>query len=181
LEVSAALKTPNPKSGYMKRYLEDMSDLFIFLGAITRTIHPEQFYASLNGLRHLSDNLELTRDSSQTQEILDIWPSPYNGMQIICNRQTPLHRDIQGRIPWYDLLLTVGNYDNGRMDLPGIGMRLVYNPGTLVGLCGKLLVHGVSPVKGDRICFAQFMRDNVMTQVGVNDAGYSTVTNIVKS
>jgi hypothetical protein len=47
------------------------------------------------------------------------------------------------------------------LELPGLGVSLEYSPGTVVGLLGMVLEHVVPMVKGDRVCYAYFMRDNV--------------------
>jgi hypothetical protein len=58
----------------------------------------------------------------------------------------------------YDLLATFGRYSNGVLDLPSIGLSCAYNPGTITGLMGKVLIHGVKLVNGERFCFAQFVQ-----------------------
>jgi hypothetical protein len=55
----------------------------------------------------------------------------------------------------------VGTYQNYTMELPGLGISLGYSPGTVVGILGKVLEHEVTDFKGDRVCYAYFMRDNV--------------------
>jgi hypothetical protein len=47
------------------------------------------------------------------------------------------------------------------LDLPGLGLSLDYGPGTVVGLSGMMLEHEVSGFKGDQVCYAYFMKDNV--------------------
>ena len=68
---------------------------------------------------------------------------------------------------WYDLLATLGNYKNCKLELPGLGISLDYRPGTVVGLSGMVLQHQVSSFEGDRLCYAYFMRDNVHEWAGV--------------
>ena len=85
-------------------------------------------------------------------------------MQLIANRETPNHRDTKGWPLGYDLLATFGCYDNGVLTLPTMGLKCVYNPGTVTGLMGKVFIHGVPPVNGERFCFAQFVRPGVFAR-----------------
>lgn len=156
-----------------------MKNHFILMGAICRTIHPTQYYYALQALKELDSYPDHCKEPARLREILSLWTIPFNAMQIISNRETPLHQDVQGRNEWYDILLTLGEYDNGRMVLPGLGLRLVYNPGTLVAISGKMVLHGVSRVNGDRISFAQFLRDKVMTRLGQLNAMYMNISNLL--
>ena len=47
------------------------------------------------------------------------------------------------------------------MELPGLGISLEYSPGTVVGILGRLVEHGVPGFEEDRVCHAYFMRDDV--------------------
>ncbi|KAI6138069.1 hypothetical protein BKA82DRAFT_3992163 [Pisolithus tinctorius] len=42
--------------------------------------------------------------------ILPIWSSMYSSMPVMVNWATCHHRDINGWDPWYDMLVTMGNY-----------------------------------------------------------------------
>jgi hypothetical protein len=42
----------------------------------------------------------------------------------------------------------------------------------MVALLGKMLRHGVSDCEGDRVCIAQYMRDNVHSRMGVKSPGW---------
>ena len=50
-------------------------------------------------------------------------------------------------------------------------MSLEYGPGMVVGLLGATLEHEVPRFKGERVCYAYFMRDNVHEWAGVS--GYT--------
>jgi hypothetical protein len=91
-----------------------------------------------------------------------LWSSPFTAFSVISNRETEVHRDGKGFAPFYDLLATVGNYTGGRFEVPGIGLRFRYDPGTMMGLCGKALEHGVAEVDGDRFCVVQFFHRKVL-------------------
>ena len=73
----------------------------------------------------------------------------------------PLHQDGKTRKQWYDLLVSIGNYQNCNLELPGAGPLVEYGPGTVVGLLGSTLEHTVACFEGERVCYAYFMRDSV--------------------
>jgi hypothetical protein len=114
------------------------------------------------------------QDLEDLQEALELWTSIFNGVQVISNRETPIHRDFQSRPEWYDLLVTVGPYKDTVFELPGIGIRFAYNSGTVIGLSGKVLRHGVTETEGERICLAYYMRENVQRRLGTNLASWNT-------
>jgi hypothetical protein len=82
------------------------------------------------------------------------WASPFTAMSLVMNCQTPVHRDVHGCHPWMDLLLTHGPYQGCGMELPSLGIRLLYESGMAVGICGKVVPHAVSDCKGERACLA---------------------------
>ena len=85
-----------------------------------------------------------------------------------------VHRDNSSRPECFDMLLTLGNYDDGEIVFPNLGVWLRYNPGTLVALSGKLIQHGVEEVDGDRVCLAFYMKDNVHERLNVPPTAWMT-------
>ena len=130
-------------------------------------IHPEQFQVGMRALQMLSGDCNLTQYCSSRDEVFENWASPFSALSIISNRETPIHRDTSGRFEWFDILVTLGNYEHAVLDLPGIGLALDYPPGSLVAIAGKVLLHGVEKVAGDRVCVAWYMRDRVHHQLGL--------------
>ena len=59
------------------------------------------------------------------------------------------------------MLIAVGEYDHGRLSLPGLGLILRYNPGTVAAFSGKIMQHGVTCI-GNHACIAYYMHDNVL-------------------
>jgi hypothetical protein len=138
-----------------------------FLNLTLSLVHPELFKCGLEMLRRLR-KLETTRDLA-TQ-----WQSVYTGIAVISNRKTPSHRDTKGRIEWYDTLLS---YSDGgtepRLSIKDLGMDLRYSSGTVVSFCGAILEHEVkSWGRGDRVCYAHFMRESVRERLDVPPAGW---------
>lgn len=141
------------------------------MNSVLSVIHPKLFGAGLTTMNKLGAEAEF-------REIVSLWHSVFNGVQVLSNRETPLHRDNNTLAEWYDLLLTVGPYRNGWLALPGIGVKLSYEPGTVVGLGGKLLQHGVNKVEGERVCIAYYFRANVQKKVNEKaiQSGWSSWT-----
>jgi len=83
------------------------------------------------------------------EDVVKLWYSIFNGAQVISNRETPVHRDNNSRSEWYDLLTTVGPYQEAILELPGVGLRFRYRSGTVIGLLRRVLSHGVSDADGE--------------------------------
>lgn len=63
-----------------------------------------------------------------------------------------------------------------RLELPGLGIRLVYDPRAVVGILGKVLSHGVGEVDGERACLAYYMRDGVHERLGMPPGSWMNVS-----
>jgi len=92
---------------------------------------------------------------------LSHWSTVFTNISLIVNRSTPLHRDPHSRADWYDMLVSVSNYDDCALDIPSLGIQVLYNPGTAVAFSGQLFQHGVNEVDRARCCLAYYMRDNI--------------------
>lgn len=109
--------------------------------------------------------ITITDKTNKLPTILKSWTSPFTALSVIINRETPYHRDNGSCHAWMDILLTVGDYQDGRIEFPGLGFRLKYDSGTLVALTGRLVRHGAN-FRGHRACIAYYMRQNVSEAVG---------------
>ena len=153
-QVGAALKLP---AGI--EWLDEISTSNMISSTILAVIHPELYSAGRESLVRLREDSEFERND--VDRVLSRWTSAFSGVSIISNRITPLHRDGSSRNHWYDLLITLGRYQNCNLELPGLGISLDYRPGTAVGLSGMVVQHSVPKCEGDRVCYAYFMRDTV--------------------
>ena len=138
-----------------------------FAGGVLSLIHPEQYLLGRLSLLRMSESHDQTGTPEAMLEALEMWASPFTGISIMVNRVTPTHRDTQGRHPWLDILVTHGPYTDCRMEFRSLGVRVEYGSGTMVGVCGKAVPHGVSECVGERACIAYYMRDNVHARLGV--------------
>jgi RNA polymerase subunit RPABC4/transcription elongation factor Spt4 len=163
--MSASLK-PNQERKGGRRWLSEIGETLAFLSGVLRVMHPHQYALGRATMEQLIDREDL-------RDVLTLWPSIFNGLQAISNRECPIHRDHNTRCEWYDLLATIGPYRSAILEMPGLGLQFAYNAGTLVGLCGKMLRHGVSEADGERICLAQYMRENVQKRCGNTNVNWS--------
>lgn len=156
----------------VKQWLQDMEESSALIGATMSLIHPELYKAGRQAILTLCDSPEIVKEGKEILEVLPLWSSPFSGYSVISNRCTPLHRDNQSRKQWYDLLVTAGEYQDAQLSLPGIGTTFAYDSGTVVGLSGRVLQHGVSKHSGNRLCLAHYMRDKVHERLGIPAPGW---------
>lgn len=143
------------------------------IGGILNIIHPELYSIGIACLKAIRESPRAIGKGERLPAVLEVWSSPFTAITAMSNRDTPYHRDNGGAHPWFDILLTVGDYANSRLELPGLGMRFKYDPGTMVALTGRVLQHGaICP--GDRACIAYHMRDNVVHKLGIPGASWAT-------
>jgi len=70
-----------------------------------------------------------------------------------------------------DILVALGMYQEGTLELPGINVQLQYDPGTVVGIAGRVIAHSAK-CNGDRACIAYYMREKVHHRLGVASPGW---------
>lgn len=154
VEVSAPLKHKTLDIG-ARLWLLRSKHSQAMVNAAMRVMHPDLYNAGKIVLKtHRGMDGEV-------RETIDKWPSVFSGVSMISNRVTPGHRDTGGRYEWYDLLASVGPYENGDFQLPDLGLTIRYTPGSLLGVVGKLQRHAMPWFQGERICYAYFMKDDV--------------------
>lgn len=170
LRPSATLK-PSSKPAYCRRWLESNSESAALLSGLLRIIHPELFQMAREAMVKLAD-LE------ESDNLIKIWMSLFNGCQVMSNRETPVHRDNNSRSEWYDVLCSVGPYGSADLELTNAGLTFQYNTGVILAICGRILRHGVSKTDGDRICLAYYMRENVQRRLGSEPASWSYLQNL---
>ncbi|KAI0336907.1 hypothetical protein BDW22DRAFT_1305625, partial [Trametopsis cervina] len=113
--------------------------------------HPEQVRTCIRAHKALASEGEIS-------DVYCDWPLPLNGLAIISNRQTPLHRDKKTAPTMFDFLATCGTYGDGVFTIADLDIRFRYAPGTMIALCGGALRHMAAVDDGERVVFAGFMR-----------------------
>lgn len=127
------------------------------LNSLLAIVHPELYAAGKYVIKTLREDDELL----DLHEGLDHWYSVFTAMTLITNRESPLHRDPKTNIRWFDLMLSVGDYEEAVLELSTFGIRFLYNSGSVCFLSGKLVRHGVSAANGTRICYVYYMRESM--------------------
>lgn len=149
-----------------------------FLNKVLALTHPDLYEAGAKGL-------EALHSLPNTKMAANHWHSVFSGIAVISNRKTIPHCDRFGHLPWYDLLISVGTYCRAHLIMKDLGADFIYDSGTAVLLCGKLLVHEV-PFwgAGDRVCWAHFLREATLNRLGAlneGGVGWSTMDKILRS
>ena len=106
--------------------------LFALIGGILSIIQPLLFDMGVQALQALESDPKLCDNPERLREVLEFWHVPFSGISVISNRVTPLHCNTGGQAEWMDLLLALGEYDNGRFGVPAFRYTFKYNPGTIV-------------------------------------------------
>ena len=174
-EISVTLK-PGQIKPSTQTWLEDVAESFALIGAFLMIAHPELYMAGQKVFFEIIHNPAVIKEGDAVLEVLKYWTSPFSGYGLVSNCITPFHRDNNSQGQWYDFLTTIGPYSGGRLVIYNLGLEFVYESGTMVALLGKLLRHGVMAPEGDRICLAQYMRDNVHPRMGIASPGWMTLT-----
>lgn len=132
-------------------------------------MNPDQYRAGMEAMQMLRTHPEFAGH----HKIAGKWTSVANGVAVIANRRSNVHRDMKGRRNWYDLLCSIGKYVGRPLHLPDLGFHLEYDPGTMVALNAAILRHEVDfPYHGERICYVWFMRDLVHLKLGIKSSGW---------
>lgn len=155
-------------------FLAEIQEINALVGGALAIVQPFLFAASMKAWRNVLASKESVKNHARMEELLGLWPSPFTAISLIVNRETPIHRDPKGGKFLFDAVLTLGNYKRGRFEIPGVGMRVRYDPGTMVLLASHTLAHGASMVDADRYCIASFFRPHVLKAYG--DAAYEFET-----
>jgi hypothetical protein len=179
-EISATLK-PGKIKPCTQKWLEDTVELFALMGALLGIIHPELYAAGHQVYHNVIDNPAILQDGDTVLAVLRYWTLPFSGYGIISNCVMLLHRDNYSQGACYDFLTTVGDYSGLKLMLGNQGVELSYESGMMVALLGKLIRHGVTEADGNRICIAQFMRDNMVARAGIEAPGWMTVVKLGSS
>lgn len=135
-------------------------------------MHPEQYWAGLQAFASLGEKAQ-SKELPKMSETLQYWATVFNSLTVICNRETPNHRDQSSISECFDILTSVGNYSNARMSMPSLQLEFRYDPGCMIAFSGRIVSHGVHAVEGDRIAWAWYMRDAVHDYAGIPSCGWA--------
>ena len=174
LEISATLK-PGKIKPSTQAWLAETAESFAVMGAFLNIANPELYRAGRKVFFEIMKNPGVIAEGDAVLAVLKYWTSPFSGYGLISNCVTPAHRDNNSQGQWYDFLTTIGPYSGSRLIIDNLGLEFEYESGTMVALLGKLLRHGIKEPEGNRICLAQYMRDNVHHRMGIESPGWMSV------
>ena len=139
-------------------------------------MNPKLFKEGMEGMTKL--NQYANESDSKMAMALQHWSLVFTNMQLIANHSAPLHRDPNTLTPWFDLLCTVGDYEDCFMYIPTLRIILEYPPGTVVTFSGRLLRHAVNRVEGNRYTMVYYMQWAVHNWLGVEDLNWMNIHNL---
>lgn len=168
MSISPLLRQGHINPG-VQEWLSKMGETHMLISGILRIIHPELYESSRLAICRLAEGEASIpgRDFA-----LRNWGTVFNAITIVANRYSPMHRDTQSRMQWFDILTSVGPCQGGILTLGDLNVTFPYPSGTVFAFSGKLLQHAASDVKGERICVAYYMRDKVQERLGVRAADW---------
>ena len=137
------------------------------VSGILHIIHPSQ-YVMARAVQKGITGRGLCREAHR------IWPTVFNAVTMISNRETPFHRDSKSSSSWYDVITSVGPYDKAPLYLSPLAIRTDNRPGTVCAFSGVAHRHAVRRIVYPRVCFAWYQREDVRRGAFVDSAGYMT-------
>jgi len=160
-------------------YLTSLIFTNSLLAAIYSIIQPDMFESGITIFDELAEHAKELNET--ISKALQVWATLFTGLSVILNWETINHWDVKGYRESFDLLLTIGDYTNGQIHLPGLRFSLIYDPRTIVALAGNVLQHGVCPVAGDWACLAHFFHQKVGERLGVIQPGWVTLDDLTQN
>ena len=131
--------------------MSEMEESGSLLDGILAVTHPDLYAIS----QDLADKVFAEQCCSLATEGMRSWPTSFNSIQVIVNRQSRLHRDKNTGPGWADLLATFGTYGQyAVLELNNLGVSVPYDSGSVAVICSRIVRHGVPKVEGDRVCYA---------------------------
>lgn len=155
-------------------WLLEATESIALISASMSILHPGLYAAGMQCMYLMSRK----EPNADVRAMVAVWPSVFNAIQIIANREAPRHRDHRTRCEWFDILCTLGTYSSTNLLLDGLDLQLDYRPGTLVAISGRLLAHSVKRCPPDRVCYAFYMRDALHKRFVVENPGWMKLTSL---
>ncbi|KAG0695406.1 hypothetical protein DFH29DRAFT_814205 [Suillus ampliporus] len=135
--VSASLKGDRSLSMIM-----DMQRPALLASVALQVMHPQLYWASIR--THIELGRWFAEQGLHNMHcLLKYWASVYTGAAVMCNRQSPEHRDPKCPPEAFDILTSIGSYRHAVMQLTNLRIELIYNPGIMVSYSGCLIRHGI--------------------------------------
>jgi len=162
----------------VREWVSVMEESNLLLGGIIGVMNPSTFTTGVNCIKAVQSNVESIAKSEGIEDLLEIWTSPLLAASVINNRNTPVHRDNGATYCSMDFLTSTGSFTDGVFMVPGLGYRFLFKSGTLIGLLGRIVPHAAD-VSGERLCYAQYLREDVLHALGVEEPDWVNVRSII--
>lgn len=171
MEVSAEMRKPAGAA-----WISAMEESNLLLGAVLGVIHPPTYKAGIQCIRQIAQQKDIAKREN-LEELLRVWTSPCVAGSVMNNRNSPIHRDTGGSHCSMDLLASVGKFSEATFAVPSLGYQFCFRSGAIFGILGKIVPHGAT-VTGERLCYAQYLRDNIFSTLGVEQPGWMNMKDI---
>jgi len=173
MEVGAELRNPADRE-----WVAAMAETNLLIRGAVGLIHPATFETGISCIKAIGRNDKICKREN-LEELMKMWTSPCTAASVINNRDTPLHRDNGATYGSMDFLTSVGGFDFGSFTVPSLGYKFIFISGTVIGLLGRVVPHAAQ-VDGERLCYAQYLREVIMTPLGVAEPTFVNLNTLTK-
>jgi hypothetical protein len=177
--ISPALRLNGGGGGGGVKWIRRMQETAALVGGILALIQPNLFNNGVQALKKLYESGHIVHGSTEElRSILEMWTSPFTALSVISNRITPPHRDCKSGRTWMDILVALGNYEEGYAQFPSLGIQVDYQPGTVLGVTSRVVPHAAECF-GDRACIAFYMRENVWNKLAMGETTWYNIQDLL--
>lgn len=157
-----------------EEFLSAMVEPENLFNAVASLITPDLYDVSNEAIEKTITGEGMAKDYDN----VELWQSCYTALEVIVNRTTPPHRDRGAAPEQFDFLVSAGTHKEAHFDLPELNLQLLYRPGTIVVLSGRVFLHSVDDWSGgERICIAHFIKDTVHNRQQVPRPAWPVLSN----
>lgn len=163
----------NFQNSAVQSWVRQIQPVEILFNGITALINRPLYDAGSSVIAQLHTGLPL----SWTVPVVQEWQSVFSAVGLIANRKTLPHKDPGGWPQAYDLLGSFGAHSDARLVVDDVGCAFDYNPGTMVGICGRVLQHSCTDWTGhDRVCLAHYVKQSIFDRLKVPTSSWVPFT-----
>ncbi|KAG1722298.1 hypothetical protein EDB19DRAFT_1916732 [Suillus lakei] len=128
----------------------------IIVSAALQVMHPDLYLAGMETQVRLGKWAAIY-ELDKMHHHLQCWTSVFNVVSVICNRQTPPHRDPKCRLAAFDIMMTTSIYHPVIMDFMNLGIKFLYDSGSMLASSCRLVRHYMNVEEGNRIVTVWYM------------------------
>ncbi|KAG2336401.1 hypothetical protein BDR05DRAFT_854165, partial [Suillus weaverae] len=154
-QVSAALK-----GNAGRNITTSLQRSGILVSAALRVMHPDLYWAGIKTQVWLGEWATQYQLEDMCHH-LKHWASVFNVVSVICNCRSPPHRDPKCRPEAFDIMTTAGVYHPVIMDFMNLGIKFLYDSGSMLASSCRLVRHHMHVQQGSQIVTAWYMRDSI--------------------